>query len=38
MNRRELNVLQILFVKKSHRKNVESESNSLKNIINEKYY
>ena len=38
MNRRKLNVLQILFVKKNHQKNVENELNFLKNITNKKYY
>ena len=38
MNRRELNVLQVLLVKKNYRENVKNESNSLKNIINKEYY
>ena len=38
INRRKFNVLQILLVKKNHRKNVKNELNFLKNITNEKYY
>ena len=38
MNQRKFNVLQILFVKKNHRKNIKNELNFLKNITNEKYY
>ena len=38
MNRRELNVLQIKFVKKEFRKNVENESKFSKVITNDEYY
>ena len=38
MNRQELNILQIIFVKKKFQKNVESELNSLKIITNDEYY
>ena len=38
MNRRKLNVLQIIFVKKEFWKNVENESKSSKIITNDEYY
>ena len=38
MNRRELNVLQMIFVKKKFQKNTKSESKFSKVITNDKYY
>ena len=38
MNRRKLNVLQTIFMKKKFQKNFESESKSLKVITNDEYY
>ena len=38
INRRKLNVLQIIFMKKKFQKNVKSESKFSKIIANDKYY
>ena len=38
MNRRKLNVLQTIFVKKEFRKNIENESKFSKIITNDEYY